>query len=116
MEQIIIQGLQLPTVIGVYDWERTQQTTLLADIILDAPLSAACESDDVADTIDYAKFSDALVELARSSKFELLEALAQALCDCALTNFTVQKIDLTLEKPGILPNAAKAAVRVVRQR
>lgn len=115
MEQIIIQGLQLPTVIGVYDWERTQQTTLLADIILDAPLSKACHSDNVDDTIDYAKFSEALVELAASSEFELLESLGQALCDCALQQFNVQKIDLTLEKPGILPNAAKVAVRVVRQ-
>ncbi|WP_100643809.1 dihydroneopterin aldolase [Alteromonas facilis] len=115
MEQIIIQGLQLPTLIGVYDWERTQKTILLVDLVLDADLSRACETDDVADTIDYAKVAEALAEVAGKAKFELLEALGQALCDCVLTRFPVTRVDLSIIKPDILPNAAKVAVRLVRE-
>ena len=51
MQQIFIEGLSVPTLIGVYDWERTQQTTLIMDLLINADLSEAMASDDVNHTI-----------------------------------------------------------------
>ncbi len=116
MEQIIIQGLQLPTIIGVYDWERTQPQTLIVDIVISADLSAACRTDDVNDTLDYAKLSEELVELAKQSEFELLEAFASAICDTLMLHKAITDLDVTVEKPDILPNARRVAVRLARTR
>ena len=38
MQQIFIEGLEVPTLIGVYDWERTQNTVLIIDLLIDADL------------------------------------------------------------------------------
>ncbi|MDM7861741.1 dihydroneopterin aldolase [Alteromonas sp. ASW11-36] len=116
MEQIIIQGLQLPTIIGVYDWERTQPQTLIVDLVITADVSAACHSDDVNDTLDYAKLSDELVELAKQSQCELLEAFASAICDTLMAYKRITQVDVTVEKPNILSNARRVAVRLVRVR
>ena len=51
MGKIYITGLEVDTLIGVYDWERVRTTQLLLDVTLDVDLSAAMQSDDVADTV-----------------------------------------------------------------
>ncbi|WP_100656170.1 dihydroneopterin aldolase [Alteromonas flava] len=114
MEQILIKGLELETIIGVYDWERTQLTKLRVDLVMDADLTRACHSDDVNDTVDYAAVAATLEAVAAGSDFELLEALGQTLCDKLLAEYPLTRVDMTIEKPGILPQAQVVAVRLVR--
>ncbi|MBT0585302.1 dihydroneopterin aldolase [Alteromonas oceanisediminis] len=115
MEQVIIEGLEVSTVIGVYEWERTKPQTLYVDLVINADLNTACMSDDVSDTIDYAKVAEFLVAVAANARFELLEALAQKFCDQLFANFSLRQIDVTITKPNILPNARKVAVRLIRK-
>ena len=79
MQQIFIEGLEVPTLIGVYDWERTQNTVLIVDLLIDADLSAAMQSDDVEHTIDYAAVAETVKQVGIDSSFELLEAFANAI-------------------------------------
>ena len=111
-----MQGIQVDTIIGVYDWERNKPQRLLVDLELTADLQAACKSDEVADTIDYARVVDLLVALANESQFKLLEALAQAFSDTLFAHFELSKLTLTITKPNILPNTEKVAVRISRKR
>lgn len=116
MEQIIIQGLKVDTLIGVYDWERTQRTQLEIDVTLDTDLSAAMRSDDVTDTIDYAAVASHIQQLAAAAQFELLEALGHCLMDGVLARFPASRISLFIVKPGILPDARQVGVRMSRVR
>lgn len=115
MEQIIIHGMAMPTIIGVYDWERTKPQTLLLDMVLDCDLKAACSSDNVNDTIDYAKVQEVVLAIGQDSQFELLEALGERICATLLQTFPINTIDLTIVKPDILENVTRVAVRLVRQ-
>lgn len=115
MQQIIIEGLKVDTLIGVYDWERTQLTTLIVDLVIDTDLTPAMVTDDVATTIDYAKLAEVIKAVGRASQFELLEALAGAIITAISNDFSVSKIDLTIIKPGILPDADKVAIRIVKE-
>jgi dihydroneopterin aldolase len=110
MQKITIDQLQVPTLIGVYDWERTQNTDLLMTVDLDVDVTAATLSDDVHDTIDYAKVAEHIKLTASQTKFKLLEALGRTLCESVLEHFPVQKITLKIEKPDILPDAATVYV------
>ncbi|QPG05229.1 dihydroneopterin aldolase [Salinimonas marina] len=112
MEQITISGLKVSSLIGVYDWERTRPTTLLMDIEVKADLSQARHSDEVADTIDYAKLAEFVQQQAASATFELLEALGHALCEAVLQNFPVQQITLAITKPEILADAQAVTVTI----
>ena len=115
MQQIFIEGLEVPTLIGVYDWERTQNTVLIIDLLIDANLSAAMKSDDVNQTIDYAVVADTVKQVGEASSFELLEAFANAIINKVCHTFKIEKLVLTIEKPGILPDAKKVGIRVTHE-
>ncbi|MDN4503532.1 dihydroneopterin aldolase [Alteromonadaceae bacterium BrNp21-10] len=114
MDKILIQGLQVSSLIGVYDWERTSQTALLVDIEIDVDLAPAGDSDDVADTLDYAKVAELLQLTAKQSTFQLLEALAAAMIAALFAQFNCHKIQLTLSKPNILADASNVAIQLTR--
>lgn len=114
MGKIYISGLKVDTLIGVYDWERTSPTTLLLDVTMRADLSRAMSSDDVADTIDYAKVAECIVNTGKRSTFELLEAFGNAVMNDVCHQFPVKDISVKITKPGILPNAQAVAVELHR--
>ncbi|MFC7004817.1 dihydroneopterin aldolase [Bowmanella sp. JS7-9] len=116
MDKIIISGLQVESLIGVYEWEREAPTSLLLDVEISTDLQRAADSDNVADTIDYAAVAELLMVTAKQASFELLEALAGKLIDTLFSHFPVQQISMTVIKPGILPTARQVAVMLTRSR
>lgn len=110
MQKIIIEQLQVPTLIGVYDFERTQNTQLLISIELYVNVTKATISDDVADTVDYAKVAELVKTIAAQSSFQLLEALGRVLCQAILDNFAVKQVTMKLEKPDILADTKTVSV------
>ena len=116
MDKIYIEGLQVYSLIGVYDWERDAKQRLLVDMQLYTDLSRAAKSDQVKDTLNYAEVASCVEQVADSSEFELLEALANAMVVNVFAGFPVQKISIKLSKPDILPNARNVAVELIRER
>ena len=114
MDKIIIQGLQVYSLIGVYDWEREAKQPLIADITMQLDLSRAAQSDDVADTIDYAEAAQKLADVADKSEFQLLEALAAQMINAMFNAYPVRQVTLRLTKPDILDNAQQVAVELSR--
>ena len=116
MDKIYIEGLQVYSLIGVYDWEREAKQRLLVDMQLFTDLSLAAKSDQVNDTLNYAEVASCVEQIADTSEFELLEALADAMITQVFAGFPVQKISLKLSKPDILANANNVAVELIRER
>ncbi|GAC15391.1 dihydroneopterin aldolase [Aliiglaciecola lipolytica] len=115
MDKIIIQGLEVKSLIGVYDWERKAKQALLIDIELNVDLSVAAKSDNVSDTIDYAALALAVEEIANNSEFQLLEALASHIIEHLLSYQGVENAKLAITKPNILPNAVAVTVELSRE-
>lgn len=116
MDRIFIEGLQVEALIGVYDWERDTPQPLLIDLELHTNLQTAADSDQVADTVDYAKVAGLLQLVASQSQFELLEALAQKMIIEVMQRFSVAKVCIKLSKPNILDNAKHVSVSMCRDR
>ena len=55
-DRIYVQGIELLCVIGVEDWERLMPQRVLMDIEVRGDFSAATESDDLVDAVDYQAF------------------------------------------------------------
>ncbi|MFT2090304.1 dihydroneopterin aldolase [Paraglaciecola sp. 2405UD69-4] len=116
MDKIYIEGLEVFSLIGVYDWERQNKQRLLIDVILDVDLAKAAETDDVNFTLNYAVIAQGLIDVALKSEFKLIEALASHMLDWLLSSFpTLQKAQLKLSKPDILANAKNVAVEFSRE-
>ncbi|WP_416305509.1 dihydroneopterin aldolase [Neptunicella sp. SCSIO 80796] len=116
MDRIIIEGLQVESLIGVYDWERTAKTVLVVDVQIWVELERPGQSDQVADTLDYAKIAELIQQVASDSQFQLLEALAAAMIKHIFMQFNCHQIELKLSKPDILADARNVAVILTRKR
>ena len=102
MQQIILSGLKVDTLIGVYDWERTQKTTLIFDITVDADLTAAMASDNVSDTIDYAMLAQSIQQAAADQKGILIKkAFASGHLDDNIADPVQESLNQILGTAGV---------------
>lgn len=111
---VFIRGLRLPTVIGVYAWEREVRQELLLDLEMAWDMSAAGGSDDVADALDYAAVSQRLREFAAAQSYQLIEKMAAALADMLQREFGIPWLLLRLCKPGAVAEAQDVGVLIER--
>ena len=53
MDIIFLGGLEIQTIIGIYDWEREAKQTVVLDIEMAFDIREAAETDDIQYTLDY---------------------------------------------------------------
>ena len=111
---ILIEGLAVETVIGVFDWERQIKQRLLIDLELDTDIARAASTDDLQYTLDYKAISDAVIAVAENSDYQLIESLAEDLAKMILKDFSVSGLRLKISKPDAVPQANNVAVKISR--
>jgi dihydroneopterin aldolase len=116
MDKVYINGLQLYTLIGVYDFERHAKQRVIVDIELQINLQPAGRSDNVADTLDYGKIADRLADIADNASYQLLEALGEHMAKSILDEFPTDAVSLTINKPDILDNVTAVGIKIMRSR
>jgi dihydroneopterin aldolase len=115
-DRVLIEGLEVRTVIGIYDWEREIRQTVRLDLEMAWDISQAAKSDDIADTLDYKAVSKRLIAFIESSSFGLIEALAEQCAQIVLNEFAVPWLRLKLSKPGAVRGSENVAVLIERSR
>lgn len=113
-DTVFIRALQLPTVIGVYDWEREVRQVLSVDLEMAWDVAVPGASDQVGDALNYAAVSQRLLEFAASSRFQLIEALANEMAALLISEFAVPWLRLRVCKPGAVPQAMDVGVVIER--
>jgi len=111
---VLIEGLEVRTVIGIYDWERDIRQTVRLDLEMAWDISKAGKSDDIADTLDYKAVSKRLIDYVEASSFGLIEALAESCATIILTEFHVPWLRLKMSKPGAVRGSENVAVLIER--
>ncbi len=114
MDKIFLNDLHIDTIIGIYDWERETLQTLSFDLEMDWDIRKAAKSDDIADTLDYGSVANTIVEFVESSRYQLIETLAEDLCALLLKEFPIPKLKLTLSKPVALHGQNTARIIIER--
>lgn len=116
LDRIIITDLALPCIIGVEPTERKTRQQLLAQITLWLDIDKAARSDQLADTLDYKRLRDSVLQIAEASEFRLIESLCNRIASICLEQDIVRKVKVRLEKPAALRHARSVAVEVIRRR
>lgn len=113
-----VRGLSVYAYHGAMVEERTlgQRFEFDVDVLLDD--CVACRSDELGDTVDYAAITALVAEVATGFRFNLLEALADAVCLELLTEFPVSRVRLAVRKmsPPVRHPVASAEIEVERTR
>ena len=102
--------------IGVNDWEREIQQPISIDLDLDLDLREAGKKDDLGLTVDYEKIRNSIEDIVKSSRFFLLEALAERIAGACLEDLKVTAVRVRLRKTGILRATRTVGVEVFRSR
>lgn len=113
-DSILIEGLAVEAVIGVYDWEREVRQSLRVDLDMAWDIRPAASSDDVGLALDYAAVSEFVEAFFASCQPALLETAAEQLAASLMERFAIAGLQLTLWKPGAVPAARQVGVRIRR--
>lgn len=113
---ITLSGMTVRTIIGVLDEERHQPRDVVLHLVLTVDSQRAAARDDLADTVDYAAVAERVVAFVESSRFHLIETLAERVAQLILAEFAARVVTVSVEKPGAVQGVATVAVSVTRSR
>lgn len=116
MDTIFLSEVKVQTKLGVPEWERMVEQTIILDIEIGCDLSKACKSDDVSDTIDYGAVVERVRTTLKENSFKLVEALAEHLCQLILSEFNADAVKVKVSKPSILPGLKALGVTIQRNK
>lgn len=114
MDTIFLSEVKVETKLGVPDWERMVPQTILLDIEIAMPHSRSCQTDAIDDTIDYGQVIAEIRKTLKEHSFQLVEALAEHVCQLILTEFGAPWVKIKVSKPGILPGVKALGVVIER--
>jgi dihydroneopterin aldolase len=86
---------------GVYAEEQQDPQPFEVDVELALNLQPAGLSDDLEQTIDYSRVFDTCRQIVESTRFNLLEALAEAIAQEILSGFRADEVTIRVRKPQV---------------
>ena len=114
MDTIFISELKVKTKLGVPAWERMLAQTIILDIEISYDLAKAGKSDAIADTIDYGAVVARIHATLKEHSFQLVEALAEHVCQLIFKEFGALSVKLKVAKPAILQGLNTLGVVIER--
>jgi dihydroneopterin aldolase len=96
--RIIIERLEFQGHCGVTPEERERPQTLAVDLELELQKEGAGQSDNLAQTVDYATVAERIVSLGSKEGCHLLESLVERLVSMLFAEFPVERIRIWLRK------------------
>lgn len=117
-DYVSVKDLSVSAVIGVHDWERQVEQTLLVSVDMvpaAADIRQAAATDDLADTVDYSVVARTITAVVREGQFHLIETAAERVAERLLADFPVTWLRLELRKP-ITADAYTAVITIERTR
>ena len=83
-DRLALRGMRFEARHGVLAHEKVEPQPFEVDVVLHADLGLASESDDLADTVDYAALHELVRAIVTGPSFDLIEALAGAIARAVL--------------------------------
>jgi dihydroneopterin aldolase len=114
VDTVFIEGLEVDTVIGAYDWERGIRQCLRLDLQIGSDIRLPALNDELALALDYSVVCQQIQEFATQASFILVETFAERLADLLMGEFGLTWLRLKVSKPGAVPAALAVGVEIER--
>lgn len=113
---VFIHDLRIPFHIGETEHERKGEQTLIINIDCDVDIVKSVATDDLAHTIDYRDFHVAVLDLANTTSYNLIETLADAILKRCFADARIMRTVVTIEKPNKLSSSRSVGITLTRTR
>ena len=114
MDTLFLRDFRLQMIIGIYEWERKVPQTVQLDLEIGLPHSRACQTDDVADSINYADVAQRIRDTITQRDFNLVEALAEHVAQVVLTEFGSPWIKVCVTKLAVVRGIKQLGICIER--
>ena len=114
MDIVYVKGLEVKTVIGVYDWEREIKQPITVDLDMASDISRAASTDDHNFVLDYKIVCVRVTELIERTHLKLLEAMAEEIASFVRNEFNVPWVRVRVGKPAAITGAKDVGVIIER--
>lgn len=117
-DRVALTGLRVRGHHGVFDFERADGQDFVVDVELEVDTRTAAASDQLTDTVHYGELAEALAAVIAGDAVNLLETLADRLCQVCLADDRVMAATVTVHKPQapIALSFSDVAVTIRRER
>jgi len=115
-DHIVIKDLLVRGIVGVNEDERHKRQDIVLNLDLVADLRGAGASDRIEDAVNYRTVTKRLIALVEESAFFTVEKLATEAARLIVTEFPVDQVTISVEKPGALRFARSVGVTITRGR
>ena len=115
---IQLRGLRVVGICGALPEEQDRAQPFEIDLDVEADLSPAGSSDELADTLDYGAIAAVVEALVANGRFTLLEAMAARIAEAILDDPRAQAVTVTLRKlrPPVPQHLETSGVSIRRSR
>lgn len=103
-----LNGIDVDCIIGECPDERTRTQRLRVDVVLTIDDKAA-ETDELADTVDYAALTEEIRAALVDAKCKMIECAAKVVVDLCLADEKVSTAKVRVVKSGAIPHLESAA-------
>ncbi len=111
--RIILEGLTLECIIGVFEWERVNKQRVDIDLTLEVDMRGG-RTDDIRDAVDYKSLAKDIRAMVEPSQFMLIEKMAEEIASVCLKRNGVRFVTVRVSKPGAVRGSRNVAVEVTR--
>lgn len=115
-DRVFVKDLLLRAIIGINDDERVKKQDVVVNIELETDTRPAAASDDIEDAVNYRDLAKNTIDLVETSRFFLVERLADEIAKVCLADPRVQRVRVTVEKPTAVRFAKSVGVSIERGR
>ena len=112
-DTVSIRELRISAVIGVHDWEREIEQTLVFAVDMASDVARTAASDDISDALDYSAVAQTVRDVVTRGKFQLIETAAERVARQLLADFSLGWVRVEVAKP-LSRDGYTAAVTIER--
>ena len=112
-DTVSIRELRISAVIGVHDWEREIEQTLVFAVDMAADVAKAAASDHLCDALDYSAVAQTVRDVVMQGEFQLIETAAERVARQLLADYPLGWVRVEVAKP-LSRDGYTAAVTVER--
>ena len=99
MDTVSVRDLRVSTIIGVLDWERETEQTLIFAVDMASDVARAAASDDLADALDYSAVAQTVTDVVTAGQFQLIERAAERVAGQLVADYRLSWVRVEVAKP-----------------
>jgi dihydroneopterin aldolase len=116
--RIRLKDIQFDSIVGILPYERANEQPVILNLTLWLDFAQAAKTEDLNESIDYAKLAEELKRFIRLSRFKLVETLVVKTAEYVLEHYPkANAVEVSVVKPQAIPGClgAEASVKIRRQ-